>query len=310
MRFIFMLFAFAILVAPSPAQINFLNPGAETGTGGNPDGNNPPPSWDVLRNLTTVEYGTGGPTWPDANTPGPTNRGNNYFGGGTNQGNSYATQVFDLATYDAAIDGGGMTFKLSGWLGGHTTYGDYAKVSLQFLSAAGTPVGGISFIGPVTLADRAGQTALLYRETTDVVPVGARQAEIKIWCLWQAIAYQNMSFVDEIAFELSNSNGLVLSADKPANAGTKHHLIVFGATPGGYVRFASSTTGAGPTFYYGMDVDLSAPITDHGKVKAVLGSQLNIEYNIPPSLAGTTVWLQCFDMQTGRLSNNIELYIH
>src|SRR5262249_36789428 len=106
-------------VAAAPPGTNLLvNPGAEIGEC-SPNGLQgvTVPGWAVTAGMPDIVcYGTAG-GWPTSTTPGSPNRGQAFFaGGGT--GDASLQQTVDLASAAAAIDGGGVTYSLSGWLGG------------------------------------------------------------------------------------------------------------------------------------------------------------------------------------------------
>lgn len=137
----------------------------------------PIPGWTVTTGGTTVvEYGntTGG--WPDDEDPGPPDRGRQLFTGG-NHGLSEATQTANVADFAAQIDGGRIAFELAGFLGGYASQGDNAKLTAIFLNAGGAEL-GLASIGPVTTAERASETGLLFRSTDGPVPIGTRQIKL------------------------------------------------------------------------------------------------------------------------------------
>lgn len=72
--------------APAEAQSNLIvNGDAETDLGGDGFTVVPPTGWTDTNGATVVLYGSFG-GFPDANSTGPTNRGNNFFAGGPNPG--------------------------------------------------------------------------------------------------------------------------------------------------------------------------------------------------------------------------------
>jgi hypothetical protein len=133
--------------------------------------------WATIGEFTAVQYGASG-GFPDKNSPGPSDRGKNFFGGG-NVAKSTATQTIDLSSGAQAIDSGGTTYTLAGWLGGYGSQGDNAQMTVTFLNAAGGALGA-GRIGPVTAADRHSTTGLFKRTATGSVPAHARAARVVI----------------------------------------------------------------------------------------------------------------------------------
>ena len=80
------------------------------------------------------------------------------------------TQTVNVASAATAIDGGAVTYNLSGWLGGWTTYAGYTTVTATFLNAAGTPIGTAASLPTVTAANRGNKTGFLARSATGPVP--------------------------------------------------------------------------------------------------------------------------------------------
>lgn len=137
-----------------------------------------PTGWVTTGEFTAVRYGASG-GFPDANAPGPDQRGSNFFAGG-NAAVSTATQTIDLAAYGPLIAKGAAHFDLSGWLGGFEAQADAASVRLIFKDAAGAPIPGVAILAPVGPEHRRRVTGLLRREVTGVVPPRARSAEVSI----------------------------------------------------------------------------------------------------------------------------------
>jgi hypothetical protein len=152
------------------------------------------PGWQVEGMPTVVRYGqhtdgvtgTGGVarglavagTFPTVATAGPADRGRQLFVGGQ-VGSDTLTQTTSLAGAARAIDGGGVSFTLDGWLGGNGTDASAASVTVTFLGQSGARLGSAT-IGPVTPADRLLATALLERSGGGTVPAGTRSALITL----------------------------------------------------------------------------------------------------------------------------------
>ena len=100
-----------------------VNPDAETGAAGSGSGN-PPPGWTITGDPTQILYSTGN-GYPTQSSPGPANRGNAFFGGGTAAA-STATQTISIADLASQVDASKITYNSSGWLGGYANQDDNA----------------------------------------------------------------------------------------------------------------------------------------------------------------------------------------
>jgi hypothetical protein len=158
-----------------------------------------PTGWTTTGQFTVVQYGASG-GFPDKTSVGPTDRGNNFFAGG-NIAKSTASQTIDLSTAGATIDAGGVTFVLSGWLGGFNNQDDSATVSVTFVSESGAVLRSAA-IGPLKAADRKDVTGFFQRKATGVVPAHARSARIVITATRFAGEY-NDSYSDDISLVLA-----------------------------------------------------------------------------------------------------------
>jgi hypothetical protein len=78
------------------------------------------------------------------------------------------------------IDNQTVRFNFSAWLGGYANQDDNAQVSLTFINQANQKVGNSSTLGPVLATARNSTTSLLFRQTSGVVPVGARSFTVMV----------------------------------------------------------------------------------------------------------------------------------
>ena len=161
-----------------------LNAGAEAGLGTISDSVVVVPDWTRERgSFTAASYSWSGGDL-SATTPGPPNRGKNYFYGGPNPANGKAvgegTQTVSLSQAAAAIATGKATATLSGWLGGLSSQEDNAQLSATFLSASGKIL-GVFEIGPVpAVGKEATASALILRRNTDIIPKGTTSARVAL----------------------------------------------------------------------------------------------------------------------------------
>lgn len=112
-------------------------------------------------------------------------------------------QVVDLTGYadPNLIDTGTVNFNVSAWLGGRDNQADRVVVSVSFENQTGTTIGSTTTIGPVTNSDRGGVTELLYRDTTGIVPIGARSVTVQVSFIKSYGGYNN-GFADNIGIYL------------------------------------------------------------------------------------------------------------
>ncbi|KOU41845.1 hypothetical protein ADK54_20140 [Streptomyces sp. WM6378] len=130
----------------------------------------------------------------DGNAPGKA-----FFGPG-NFGDGSMSQTVDVSSAAAAVDGGGVSYNLSGWLGGWTTYSGYAAVSLHFQDANGRPLGSIAKLPTVSASDRALATKFLARSTTGPVPAGTRSIQVEVQFLSTS---HETGYVDNLSLTLN-----------------------------------------------------------------------------------------------------------
>ncbi len=149
------------------------NPGAEAGKGADSDSVVKVPDWKATGAFTATQYAWGGGDLSPT-TPGPKDRGKNYFYGGPSELKSTGTQTIELAT---GAFGTGTTYVLAAWLGGYLNQGDYCQVSATFETASGSSLGVVK-IGPVTPAQRHDMSELLYRGVGGKVPAGTRRVVV------------------------------------------------------------------------------------------------------------------------------------
>ncbi len=165
-----------------------VNGNAEAGQGGSTASDVVPvPGWTKIggtaSTFTAAKYGTvdqnGQPDLPSATDPGPADRGQNFFFGGVSSSStttSSASQVIDISQIGSAVDNG-VSYDLSGYLGGWQTQNDSAVLKANFETATGEVI-GTNQIGPVSAADRSNQTGLFFRSTQGTLPKETRQIEL------------------------------------------------------------------------------------------------------------------------------------
>ena len=149
----------------------------------NIEGNRGVAGWKDWSAVSTLAYGAQ-KDFPTSETPGPTQRGSNFFFGG-DAGESRISQRIDLGAAAADIDAARVPFEFSAWLGGFAKQRDVAWLELRWLDARGGEIAR-NQLEAVTMEDRAAAfaieapTAFLLRRAGGVVPIGARVAEITL----------------------------------------------------------------------------------------------------------------------------------
>ena len=168
-----------------PSQTRFgknliFNGDAEYSTGtGDGSINYGVPGWIDTGAMTVITYGSPD-GYPTSESPGPVKRGRNFFAG-SDKGDCEISQIISVNKIAKSIDGLGVEYTLSAWLGGFSDQRDMASVTAIFLSESEKEIGRV-IIGPVTLEDRkrtfkgVGEqlTGFTKREKSSLLPKGTR----------------------------------------------------------------------------------------------------------------------------------------
>jgi uncharacterized protein (TIGR03437 family) len=185
------------------------NPGAEDGDVSMPQYTGPVPvipGWTRAGKTDVVPYGR----FMDLSHMAPLNHGNNYFVGGWSNSSSTLSQEIDLAAGAATIDGGGVTFDVSAYLGDDFGKPDYAAMTVSFYDAGGHGLNTVT-LGPVAVA------GLMFERRIGAVPKLARKVTV-------AVEFTRVAGVDNdgAADDLS----LVLNAPSMAESVWNRNLLV------------------------------------------------------------------------------------
>jgi len=192
------------------------------------------PGWTADGEATAGQYGA--PYgYPGPTDPGPDDRGSNLFAGGVADAISTLTQTVSVSQYASTIDAGGVSYLLSGWLGGWDGQDDNATLTATFQNASGSALGS-GTIGPVLSSDRSGVSGLLFRSTSGLVPSGTR-AVLVVVTFARASGSNNDAYADNLSFSLSGA-GLPATACNPGQ-------VVDGGVVGDAGRDAPAVTGDG-----------------------------------------------------------------
>jgi hypothetical protein len=159
--------------------------------------------WTGIGTLTSIPYGTDG--FPTSTSPGPANRGNNFFAGGTsNLTNPF--QYIDVSAGAGVIDAGNARFNLSGFFGGKTDQDDFAALTMILYSERGAETGRSS-LGYFTKEDRGNITRLLETSTSDLIPVGTRRITVQLVMIGSVLpGSYNDGYVDNLSLVLTDIN--------------------------------------------------------------------------------------------------------
>ncbi len=185
------------LEAPRFGSNLIHNGDAEAASGTSTYSTNRGITWWFDTSSTTVGRYGGNARFPTASSPGPAQRGLNFFLGGTTNG--LITQRIDISNLGSDIDDPGVDYTLAGWFGGAENDEDRMSLTAKFLSSTGATLGS-NIVGNMTAADRSGATGLLERQTTGTLPQGTRFVEFLLAS--QAIAGNNDASADNLAFVL------------------------------------------------------------------------------------------------------------
>jgi uncharacterized protein (TIGR03437 family) len=161
------------------------------------------PGWTSDGNVSVCTYATGG-GFPTQTSPGPPNRGNNFFSGGF-AATSVLAQIVDVTSQSAQIDTGAQPFVLSAFMGGSGAENDNVTVSVTFLNAMGALVGSAT-LPAVLAADRGGVTGLISRNVSGLVPAGTRS--VSVLAEFRRISgATNDAFLDNLSLIFGSTQG-------------------------------------------------------------------------------------------------------
>ena len=200
-------------IAESPGRVSsgsispnlLMNPGFDASKCRGGYHSTPPDGWTVTEgDPTTICWRQKSSDFPTLDDPHPRHHGSGYAGGGQGQAVSVLSQVVSLAEYGGSIDMGLVRSKLSGYLGGWSDQDDSTIVRATWLDAGGERLGEAT-IGPVSEADRDGQTGLLQRTDNAAVPVGTRSAVVTVEMTREEGSYDD-GYADALALRLQTAS--------------------------------------------------------------------------------------------------------
>jgi hypothetical protein len=137
-----------------------------------------PGSWEIVTGeLDALQYGAAG-GYPGAGSPGPAQRGANFFAGG-NHPTTIGGQTFSLAQIAGAVDAGQVTYHVSGYFGGFLAEADTAYLEVNFQDANRFFIDQVLVGGPTAL-DRQNLTGLFFASKQGTLPASTRFLQIRV----------------------------------------------------------------------------------------------------------------------------------
>jgi hypothetical protein len=155
------------------------------------------PGWTVIQGSPTlVCYSIA--TFATPASPAP---GAGFIADGP-YGDSELAQTVDVRAAGAAIDAGGVTYTLSGWLGGWTSYNGQAQVNATFVDGNGHALGASAPLSGVTAAARGNKTEFLARSVSGAIPAHTRSIAVTLQFINTSASY-NIGYADNLSLTLS-----------------------------------------------------------------------------------------------------------
>jgi hypothetical protein len=161
--------------------------------------------WTDRGAMTAIRYGAPD-GFPDADAPGPAQRGRCFFCGG--EANvSVIRQVIDVADIASEIDTGRVVYALNGWFGGYSDQRDLASLTVRFLDERGGELASAT-IGHVTVEDRRAAFGGEAKQLTGFLPkaMGGRvppaTRRISVHLLAEAGTGDNDGYADNLSLVL------------------------------------------------------------------------------------------------------------
>jgi hypothetical protein len=167
----FVLFASWAAAVPYGANL-LVNGNAESGPASSTGGPVASiPGWIVTGSPTVVTYGASG-GFPTTTDPGPPDRLNAFFAGGSSASSNLAQSV-DVSANAADIDTGQVVCDIGAWLGGYLHDNDYAQFVVTFMKDSSTVLNSAPAL-IVSPTSRNSLTGLVFESEIVAVPAGTR----------------------------------------------------------------------------------------------------------------------------------------
>src|SRR6202008_2421396 len=111
-------------------------------------------------------------------------------------------QHVHVSSAATAIDGGAVTYNLSGWLGGYGVYNGQAVGTASFLDASSKLLGTPCELGGVNASARGNPSSFIAKSATGNVPAGTRTIAVQVQFIDTSASY-NIGYVDNLSLTLS-----------------------------------------------------------------------------------------------------------
>ncbi len=177
------------------------------------------PGWTVTKGTPSVLCYTIG----SFSTPVAGGGAKAFFGDGP-YGDASMAQTVDLSSAAAQIDAGGVSYNLSGWLGGWGALSGDAKVSARFLGANGQTLATALLSGD-TPAARASKNAFLAKAAGGAVPAGTRSAVISVDFTMDTSSF-NQGYADNLSLTLSTPVSVAALAAPASKVPAFDHVFI------------------------------------------------------------------------------------
>jgi len=224
------LFPLALLAAACAATSAHATTSANLIVNGNGETGKCAKEWDQATTVPGWTTTQGNPvvqcySVASISTPSSSQQGNAFLADGP-YGDSAMNQTVSVASAATAIDGGSVTYSLTGWVGGYSTYDGQATVTSTFLNASGASLGSAT-LNPETPWDRGYSTKLLAESASGKIPAGTRSITTQI-VFNDTDGSQNVGYVDNLSLTLNTAvTAPVLAAPVSKVPAFDHVFVIY-----------------------------------------------------------------------------------
>ena len=212
------------LLFPMPAHATnsgnlIVNPSAEVGF--------PTTDWDAVTTIPGWVVTSGSPSivsYSIAAFSAPDSSGGSAFFADGPYGNSSISQTVDVASASSQIDTGSITYTLSGWLGGYSSYTGSAVITASFNSASSTPLTTAELSGDTPEA-RGNTTSFLDESSTGTIPSGTRTIVVTIQFTSDPTTL-NTGYADNLSLIISTPVSTALLTPPPSIVPEFDHIFL------------------------------------------------------------------------------------
>ncbi len=196
------------------------------------------PGWTVVQGAPSVVcYSIA-----SFSTPAGGSGGNAFIADGP-YGDSALVQTVNVASAGTTIDGGSVSYTLSGWLGGYGSYAGQAVVTATFLGATGNTLGTPALLSGGTAAARNDDNAFLAESATGKVPAGTRSIVVCLQFMDTSASY-NIGYADKLSLTLSTPVTAATLAPPASTVPAFDHVFMIMMENTNYSEVIGDTTDA------------------------------------------------------------------